>query len=98
MRTVENGGVLVSPFIHEVEKRAFDWAVENGGKFIFLQENGLEERFTPKGRLHRLCVEGRLLIVAGAEFHTQASALTREQCMRLNDLAAIIAEGGLRRM
>lgn len=53
-RTVENCGVLASPFISEAEKKVRDWALENGGCLIYIETTGLGPCFTPKGRLHEL--------------------------------------------
>lgn len=96
MRTVENGGVLASPFISPEEKRVFDWACDNGGRIILITNNGFGPKYTPKGRLHTLCAEGRLLIVAPAQYQTAAVATTRSACMAMNALAEDIARYQLR--
>lgn len=93
LRTVENGGVLASPFISKDEKRVLHWAINNGGRIIYIIDNGFEERFTPKGVLHRLCSEGRLLMVASTDFTHGKGALTRAECENMNNLAAAIATG-----
>lgn len=96
--TVENCGVLVSPFISDAEKRVRDWAMENGGRIILIQENGFAPRFAPKGKLHDLCSEGRLLIVAPTAYSASAVPLTRSLCESMNTLAADIAAGNFRRI
>ena len=93
LRTVENGGVLASPFISKDEKRVLHWAINNGGRIIYIIDNGFEERFAPKGVLHRLCSEGRLLMVASTDFTHGKGALTRAECENMNNLAAAIATG-----
>lgn len=90
-RTVENGGVLVSPFISEAEKRVLDWAIDNGGRIILILDNGFGERFVPKGRIHSLCDEGRILLVAPAEHSFSTQKLNRAKCMEMNGLARELA-------
>lgn len=92
-RTVENCGVLASPFISDAEKRVRDWAIENGGRIIYIETNGFGPRFAPKGRLHDLCCEGRLLIIAPKAYQSAKAPLLRKQCESLNELALSIAEG-----
>lgn len=58
--TIEEGGVLVSPFISPRERIYRDLAIENGGNLITLEENGFGERFKPMGRFFDLCAQGRL--------------------------------------
>lgn len=95
-RTVENCGVLVSPFISEGEKRVMEWAVENGGRIILICEQGFASCYTPKGRLHELCSEGRLLQIGLRPYQPGKRALTRALCMEMNALAEAIAAGRVR--
>ena len=95
-RTVENCGVLTSPFISDAEKKVRDWAIENGGRLILIESNGFGPRFTPKGVLHDLCCDGRLLIIAPTIHQTSKQPLIRKQCESMNALAESIAEGGIR--
>lgn len=90
-RTVLNGGVLVSPFISPYEKEVYRWALENGGRLILIWGNGYGRNFSPKGVLHQLCSEGRLLIVAPMEHSTSKVECTRERCLVLNEVAAMLA-------
>lgn len=92
-RTVENCGVLASPFISESEKKVKQWAIENGGRLILIETNGFSPRFSPKGILHDICCEGRLLIIAPKTHQTTKQPLTRRQCDSMNALALSIAEG-----
>lgn len=97
-RTVENGGVLVSPFISKEEKKVRDWACENGGRVIYIQADGFGERYNPKGLLHNLCSEGRLLIVAPVKQSLAKEQCRRDLCIRMNTLATEIAEGTVKRL
>lgn len=95
--TVNNDGVLVSPFINPAEKRCRDWAIENGGAFIYLTYAPFGERFKPQGRLFELCSQGRLLIVSvppdekAREYIRANGHPPYSFCQRMNALAAEIA-------
>lgn len=89
--TIDNCGVLVSPFISQAEKRVRDWALTNGGRLIIIQENGFGQRFAPKGKLFDLCSEGRVLIIAPIKYTTKSITLTRSICEAMNKLASDIA-------
>lgn len=97
-RNVENCGVLASPFISAAEKKVRDWCIDNGGRMILIEENGFGERYSPKGKLHDLCSQGRLLIVAPAHHSTQKVTLSKDFCESLNELASDIAKGKIRRI
>lgn len=96
--TVENGGVLVSPFISASEKRVRDWACDNGGRLIYIESDGFGERYSPKGMLHKLCTEGRLLIVAPVRHTLAKEKCSREVCLAMNALAAEIASGLIKKL
>lgn len=93
IRTIEEGGVLVSPFISPKEKIYRDLAIDNGANVIILLENGFGERFKPSGQYFDLCAEGRLLLIAPKEHTNRREALTRGQALRMNDLAASLVSG-----
>lgn len=89
--TVLNGGVLVSPFISPKEHKVRDWATESGGRLIIITENGFGDRYTPKGILHTLISEGRLLLIAPTHHSTSKVAISRQWCLEANNLAEKIA-------
>lgn len=93
LATVENHGVLVSPFISPAEKRVRDWTIDNGGKVIQLMPNGFPPKYKPPGNSFELCQQGRLLQIAPADWQSSGFSLTRELSMRLNSLAEEIAQG-----
>lgn len=95
--TIENCGVLVSPFISPAERRVRDWAMDNGGRLIIIQDVGFGPRFTPKGKLFDMCKEGRLLLIAFGAFSTSKQKLTRAKCTSMNNLAQEIAAGNFRK-
>ena len=89
-----NCGVLVSPFYSEEEKRIRNEMIEKGAAVIHLQTEGFPERFSPKGKYHELCGEGRLLII-GEEIHAMKKVkLTRSTALALNDFARWLAAAG----
>lgn len=96
LHTILNGGILVSPFISEAERRVRDWAIDNGGHLIIIVENGFGPRYAPKEPWHTLCTRGRLLLIAPAQHSTSAITLTRAACMSMNALAAAIADHRLK--
>lgn len=98
MHTVQNGGVLVSPFISPAEKKVENWACNAGGRIILITDNGFGTNYTPKGLLHTLCSEGRLLIIAPTEHRTASIPLDRATCMQMNALAETVAAYSLRRL
>ncbi|MDE5795870.1 MAG: hypothetical protein K2H75_02045 [Muribaculaceae bacterium] len=93
LRTVQNCGVLISPFISIAEKRIRNWAINNGGRLIYIIPTGFGPRFSPKGMLHDLCSEGRLLLIAPREYKTSASPISKRVCNIMNQLAVDISEG-----
>lgn len=90
-RTIENSGVLISPFISEAERRVRDYAYANGGRLIIIENNGFGKNFAPKEPRHTLCSEGRLLIIAPISYTPRSIRPTRAECLRMNDLAALFS-------
>lgn len=93
LRTVNNNGVLVSPFISEAEKRVRDWTIENDGALIIVTEETFGERYHPPGRLHEVCSEGRLLLISVPRPEGRSR---RQHCLFMNAISSEIAAGKLR--
>lgn len=87
---VNNGGVLVSPFISAREREVRDMARQYEGKLIILKENGFQEFFKPSGWEFDYCVTGKLLLLAPWPHHNQHTTITRKQCLSLNNMALSI--------
>lgn len=88
--------VVVSTFIHPEEKRITKECTNLGAKLIWIKCDGFPDRSAVKGELaYSLCAAGRLLMIAPEKHHTSAQALTRSQCMQLNDLAAYICQNDI---
>lgn len=90
-RCVENGGVLISPFIHPREKALKDHALANGGAIIKICDNGFSERDAPRGQEFELMATGRLLLIARTEHNTRTEQLTYGKAQGLNAIARHIA-------
>jgi REP element-mobilizing transposase RayT len=88
---LEQGYVLVSPFIAPFEKRALRAAINAGGRAIRLTHRFFGERYKPMGELFDLCCAGRLLDVSVAGAFERYARLDREACLRLNEVAGVIA-------
>lgn len=91
LRLCEQGAVLVTPSISPGEKTVTRAAFEAGHRVILLLENGFGEFAKPGGRLFDACAEGRLLLLAPWERHTDQRAIKRQQCEALNAIAHTIA-------
>lgn len=86
---VAAGGVLVSPFIHSIEKLIRDRAEEMGGKLIRIQRESFSEKYKPSENEFNLCGEGRMLVVAPK---ISIGKSDRQVFMKLNGIAEKIAE------
>lgn len=91
VRCVENEGVLISPFIHPVEKEMRDYAIKNEGKIIRFEHDGFSERYSPSKIELELLAEGRLLLLGPVEHNTEKTKLTRNMSMQLNAIARWLA-------
>ena len=86
----QRGAVLVSPRISPGEKAVMDMIQEAGFPFIQLLENGFSPMWKPGGEMFNACASGQVLLVAPWPYHSARHTITRDQCNRLNDLAALI--------
>ncbi|MDE6206424.1 MAG: transposase [Muribaculaceae bacterium] len=82
------GAVLVSPFISAAERALRSRAEAIGAKIILITHEDFPERYKPHAHDFDLCAQGNLLIISlGLPAKT---ALTRDLCLRMNDLAAAL--------
>lgn len=96
IRTIEEGGVVVSPFISPHEKNYRNLASDNGACIITLLHNGFPEKYKPSGRNFDLCAEGKLLIIAPKQYNPRKSDITRQEALFLNYLARQIEAGNFK--
>lgn len=94
LEQARQGAVLVSPSISKGEKAVMRAAFDAGYPLILLQENGFTDLAKPGGKRFDACAEGRLLILAPWEHHNERCTIRRDQCLTLNDMAAMICRGG----
>ena len=95
MRAASQGAVLVSPSISPGEKAVMRTAFERGFPLVILQENGFADLAKPGGKRMEACAEGRLLMMAPWQHHNEHTAIRREQCLSLNDMACQICSNCL---
>lgn len=80
--------MLVSPFILPAEKAVRTEANEAGGRFIYITNQPLAERYKPSGRDFELCESGRMLIVSA----NIDGDLNRATCLTINSLSETICK------
>ncbi len=89
---IEEGAVVISPFIHPAEKAIRNKAIEKGNKLIILRDQGFEERFKPQGKYFELCAAGQLLLLAPWPENTgRKSTSGSREFHSMNDMAMAIA-------
>lgn len=92
----KNGDVIISTFINPEERAVTKECVNLGAKLIWIKPDGFPPRSAVKGDLaYKMAAEGRLLMIAPATYHTQRHNLSRDQCLKLNDLAEYISREDL---
>ncbi len=62
-----------------------------GHPLIAILANGLAPHYKPPGRYFDACAAGKLLMVAPLSCERRKRKITRQECLRLNDWAAAIA-------
>ena len=87
----ERGGVLVSAAISLKEKEVLREAMNCGYRIILLRENGFPKMYKPSGESFNACSDGLLLQISPYNYHMEKRAITRAQCLELNELAERIA-------
>jgi len=92
LNDARQGAVLVSPAISPGEKAVMRAAFDEGLPLIFLQENGFADLAKPGGARMKACARGQLLILAPWEHHNEQLSISRNQCLKLNDIARLICE------
>lgn len=89
--TARTEGVLVSPFISAAEKQVMREALSGRGNVIRLHTCALTPDYRPDPDELELCRQGRLLIISPADIPAGQSTFDREKCLKLNDLARVLA-------
>lgn len=88
---VKAGYVLVSPFIHPVEREIMKETLDLGGCIIKITERGFADRWKPEGKWFDLCAEGRYLVLTESGSSVRHVDMTYGIASHMNELAAYIA-------
>lgn len=85
----EQGHVIVTPGISPGEKTIKNRAIDAGFPVIVPTTKKYSSKEKPPGKLFDACSQGKLLLVSPKLKETENN-LTKDQCMKLNDLAQLI--------
>lgn len=88
---VENGGALISPFIHHVENDMRKTAMSQNGNIIRICENGFSERFSPNKSEFELMGTRHLLLIGPFEYKSEKTAMKYTYAQYLNSIASLLA-------
>jgi hypothetical protein len=96
MEAAHHGLVLISPCISDGEREIARLALNAGLPLITMQNKGFAPLQKPTGRYFEACLEGRLLMLAPANwpYVPGEKAMTRADAMAMNRLCQLIAGGG----
>ena len=92
LEEARNGAVLVSPSISPGEKAVMRAALDADLPLIFLSSSSFTPFTKPGGEFIEACSQGRLLILAPWEDRSVTQALTRLECLALNDMTRALCE------
>ncbi len=92
LEEARNGAVLVSPSISPGEKAVMRAALDANLPLIFLSSSSFTPFTKPGGEFIEACSRGRLLILAPWEDRSATQALTRLECLALNDMTRALCE------
>ncbi|MCM1450704.1 MAG: hypothetical protein NC102_00385 [Clostridium sp.] len=93
-RIAKNGGVLVTPAIHEEEKRLLNEGIMLGARAIKVIGYGFQPREKPQGMDFHHCADGKMLLFALNQYKPgiNRDGISRILCERMNACAKWIAE------
>ncbi|MDE5887493.1 MAG: transposase [Muribaculaceae bacterium] len=86
------GGVIISPFIHPLEKDLMKELLVEGANVIKLIEYGIGERWHAKGADFALCSQGKLLLLGKEDIGIGPHLVSRSESLQLNAEARWIAD------
>ena len=88
-----NQGVLVGAFISERERAVKVEALKNGFRIIQLTNEGIGPCYKPAGKDFDACAADMMLLISPWPDAHEKSKITRQECLRLNELGGAIAAG-----
>ncbi len=92
LEEARDGAVLVSPSISPGEKAVMRAALDADLPLIFLSPTSFTPFTKPGGQFIEACSRGNLLILAPWEDRSTTQALTRQECLALNDMTRALCE------
>lgn len=92
MAACRQGAILVSPSISPGEKHIMEAAFEKGFPEIILRDNGFAALTKPSGKYFDACANGQLLFLGPISHSNERKAITRSECLSLNDIAARLCQ------
>lgn len=82
-----NGAVMVSPFIHEKERDVLYDVLAEGGKVIYIADNGFGEYYKPSDGIFDAFANKQVLILSPWPYDPKRRHITRAECVALNQMA-----------
>lgn len=92
LEACRQGAVLVSPSISHGEKTVMRAAFEAGFPVVVIKENGFAPLAKPAGKAFDACAAGRLLLLGPTWHSNERKAITRGQCLTMNEIARRLCE------
>ena len=92
IQSVQAGVVFVSPFISPFEQRALATVVKQRGQVIRITSDFFGDRYKPSRLLFDPFCEGRVLEISVSGIFPHLRQLSREVCVKMNEIAVAIAE------
>ena len=87
IEAAQKGAVLVSPFIHEKEREVLYSVLADGGKVIYLADNGFGEYYKPSDGIFDAVAHKQVLILSPWSYDPKKKGVTRAECVAMNKMA-----------
>jgi len=87
IEAAQKGAVMVSPFIHEKEREVLYSVLANGGKAIYLADNGFGKYYKPSDGIFDAVANKQILILSPWSYDPKKRGITRAECVALNQMA-----------
>lgn len=91
INAAQKGAVMVSPFIHEKEREVLYSVLSDGGKVIYLADNGFGEYYKPSDGLFDAVANKQILILSPWPYDPKKRHISRAECVALNQMAEEIS-------
>lgn len=87
VEAAQKGAIMVSPFIHEKEREVLYSVLAEGGKAIYLADNGFGEYYKPSDGIFDAVANKQVLILSPWPYDPKKRHISREDCVMLNNIA-----------